>query len=684
MLQGSLRIGVDIGGTFTDFAVFSPGAGSIETFKLLSTPEDPARAVLAGLERIAREHKEAFPSSSSTGITVVHGSTVGTNALLERKGALTALITTDGFADILQIGRQDRPALYDFSADRPSPLVPPDLCFELPERVDHRGKTLKKLSPSSVDDLVLKLKKRGVRSAAVCFLFSFLRPEHERLVEKKLRAAGFVVSVSCEILPEYREYERMSTTVVNAYVSPVMDAYLSRLDDGLPAGTRLRIMQSNGGNISPAQARRNAVRCILSGPAGGIVGCEHVIRNSRETGHFLPGAGSVSSKVITFDMGGTSTDVSLIDEKPRITTEAMVSGCPIHIPMLDIHTIGAGGGSIAHMDAGGALCVGPTSAGADPGPACYGRGRLPTVTDANLVLGRLPGETFLGGQMQLNAGRAYEALKKLGTSHKLSPEQAALGVVRVVNAHMERALRVISVERGHDPRDFTLLSFGGAGGLHAADLARGLGIPRVLVPPMASTLSAFGMLAADVIKDYTQTVMLPDSTPTGEIEEHLGTMMERGVQEVEQEGIPLDRIWAEPFADMRYRGQSYELIVPFSRNYLHDFHHQHFETYGYAQEDLPVEIVNLRLRVTGSSDALPIPTSPSGGIDPSPAFINTREVIFEDAARCTPFFNAERLQPCNRIEGPAVIVRPDTTILLNQNDQVTVDACGNLIIEVGP
>jgi len=719
MKNEPLRVGIDIGGTFTDFVVYDPSMQQIRTFKLLSTPRDPAEAVLRGLEliRIKSNQSSVISDQSRTTdgcspMTVIHGSTVATNALLERKGARTALVTTRGFRDVLQIGRQNRPALYDLFADPPPPLIPEELRFEVDERVSHTGEIIRSLDPSQVDGLVEELKMRNARSVAVCLLFSFLHPEHEQIIAGKLRAAGFLVSVSSEIIPEYREYERSSTTAVNAYVTPVLDKYLSHLEEALTAlphscsvelgrvgegvkvkretGVRLRVMQSNGGIISPGEARRQAVRCILSGPAGGVVGCEYVAKAALTHQPFLPKSGEGELKVITFDMGGTSTDVSLIDGAPQITTEATVSGCPIRVPILDIHSIGAGGGSIAYVDAGGALRVGPESAGADPGPACYGKcpstgsgQALPTVTDANLVLGRLSAEHFLGGQMPLDEERAHAALAKLGKELGLDATHAALGVVQVANAHMERALGVISVERGHDPRHFTLLSFGGAGGLHAADLARGLGIPRVLVPPLASTLSAFGMLAADVIKDYTQTGMLPGGTPIAELASRLAPFAERGHREVEEEGVKADRIRMERFLDMRYRGQSYELIVPFSEQVMTTFHEIHQKTYGYARPEAPVEIVNLRLRAVGKTTPPPLTTQPLGEKDPTAALLDKKDVFYANGGLMTPFYRAESLRPGNRLSGPAVVVRADTTILLGPTDQAEVDVHSNLIIQVG-
>lgn len=686
--QAVLRIGIDIGGTFTDFVIYDPATENIRTFKLLSTPCDPAEAVLQGLEKI-------FSEQGTREATIIHGSTIATNALLERKGARTALVTTRGFRDVLQIGRQNRPALYDLFANPPPPLVPPDLRFEVDERVTHSGEILQALNPADVDALIPELKAQDVTSVAVCLLFSFLHPQHEQAITEKLRTAGFAVSPSSEILPEYREYERMSTTTVNAYVSPVLDRYLSHFETALNGQTPLRVMQSNGGTIGPAEASRYGVRCILSGPAGGVVGCEYVARHvhipattresMEETGADAGKMGIAANRalrIITFDMGGTSTDVSLIDGTAQITTEASIGGCPIHIPMLNLHTIGAGGGSIAQVDAGGALRVGPESAAADPGPACYGKGDLPTVTDANLVLGRLSAEHFLGGEMPLDTARAQHVLARLGKKLGLSAEQAALGVIQVANAHMERALRLISVERGHDPRDFSLLSFGGAGGLHAADLARSLGIPRVLVPPLASTLSAFGMLAADVVKDYTQTVMLPGDTPVSELASQLEPLAERGLAEVRKEKVAVRNIHIQRYLDMRYRGQSYELIVPFSETVYQEFHRQHQHAYGYANEAAPVEVVNLRLRAIGQVTPPLLQKHPLQGLDPRPAYLESRGVVFASGSTETPFYRAELLKPGNHLTGPAVVVRADTTILLGPADLAEVDEYGNLVIKV--
>lgn len=702
MPRPALQVGIDIGGTFTDFVVFWPGEGRLETFKILSTPHNPAEAVLQGVAKIVQA--ALARGGPAPGLTLVHGSTVATNALLERKGARTALITTRGFRDVLEIGRQNREALYNLAQARPEALVPAELRFEVDERVAADGEVLCPLDLAQLEALLPELERLGVESVAVGLLFSFLHPEHEARIAERLRAAGFPVSLSSEILPEYREYERFSTTAVNAYVSPVLDRYLAALENALPglgAGRiPLRVMQSNGGVISPAEARREGVRCLLSGPAGGVAGSSFLAALA------LAAAGEDSTaqapKLITFDMGGTSTDVSLVDGGPRMTTEAVIGGCPIRIPVLDIHTIGAGGGSIAWVDPGRALRVGPESAGAYPGPACYGRAPLedcrPTVTDANLVLGRLAPEHFLGGEMPLDPERALYVLRRLGEQLGLGPMETALGVIEVANAHMERALQLISVERGYDPREFVLLSFGGAGGLHAAALARRLGIPKILIPPIASTLSAFGMLAADAIRDYSQTVMLPAGPEAPQLLEPVFSRLEtQGLEDLQREGFEPEQIQVQRFLDMRYRGQSYELTVPWPEagradasyperlveQLLQDFHQVHRQAYGYVRPQAPVEIVTARLRAAGPAAPPALAPAPLQGPDPSPAFIERRLVRLPGGPIEVPFYRWESLQPGNVIRGAAAVVRADTTLWTGPHDEAWVDPYENLIIRVG-
>ena len=699
--MNSLSVGIDIGGTFTDFVVYDRKIKHLQTFNLPSTPDNPAQAVLNGLTSIFKFREDTPPSTLENSIVIVHGSTVATNILLERKGAPTALITTAGFRDVIQIGRQNRPSLYDFFVTLPPLLVPPQLRFEVTERIDHKGNVQIPMEMDEVDILIRKLKKTAVKSIAVCLLFAFLHPDHEQVLGDKLRQAGFRVSLSSDILPVFREYERTSTTVVNAYVSPAMDEYLSFLERSIKINISgkniqtqprifptLRIMQSNGGSISISEARREAVRCILSGPAGGVIGSRYIGQAALQRGNKINwkiGQKKNNArfiKLITFDMGGTSTDVSIINKKPAYTTESVISGCPINLPMLDIHTIGAGGGSIAYIDIGGVLRVGPESAGAHPGPVCYGYGESPTVTDANLVLGRILPDQFLGGLMPLDLPRAYSVMENLGKKIGLSAENTALGIIAIVNAHMERALRVISVERGHDPREFTLLSFGGAGGLHACNLAKSLGIKHVLIPPLASTLSAFGMLIADVIKDYSQTVMLLTSQPINGIDERMIVLENRGREEISREGFSKSNIKVEKNLDMRYQGQSYEISVPYTHSYINDFHRLHDQNYGYAKPGSLIEIVNLRVRVIGKITPPPLDVGEFQSRNPNKALIYNSEVYFDNENIMAPIYSAEKLKPGNQVLGPAVIIRPDTTILLPPINKASVDSLGNLLLEV--
>lgn len=661
-----MRIGIDIGGTFTDFVIFDEEKGTLDTYKTLSTPHDPAQGVLDGL-RIVQSGRAR----------IVHGSTVATNALLERKGARTALVTTRGFRDVLAIGRQTRSALYDFFADRPEPLIPAERRLEVDERIDHHGAVIIPLDPAALPALAKQLQALEVESVAISLLFSFLRPDHERLIAEQLRVTGFFVSPSSEILPEFREYERTSTTVINAYVAPIMDRYLQRLESELEVDD-FRIMQSNGGSIHTAEARAQAVRTILSGPAGGVVGAQAVA------------ADAGFDRIVSFDMGGTSTDVSLCDGGIRVTAEGEIGGLPIRVPCLDIHTVGSGGGSIAYVDVGGALRVGPESAGASPGPVCYGLGGTrPTVTDANLVLGRLAPDYFLDGRMPLAPAAAHSALNELAAQAGLQSRDgldaaqiAALGVIQVVNAHMERALRVISVERGYDPRDFTLVSFGGAGGLHACDLARALGIPRVLVPRTASTLSAFGMLTSDIVKDYVQTVMLPGNTPQAELGRRLQPLIDRGRREILAERVPAEQAVLECELDVRYVGQAYELTIPLNGDICDAFHAAHHRAYGHSEPSAPIEIVNLRLRVVGRVPHPVLPEEACGAADPAEAFLACRPVVLPGGVAEVPFYHGDALRPGHVVAGPAVVVQKDTTIFLARSDSARVDPRFNLIVDV--
>lgn len=666
--RSPLSIGIDIGGTFTDFVVYDHDAGDVKTFKVLSTPADPAQAVLEGLRRL----------SPATGYSVVHGSTVATNALLERKGACAAFITTQGFRDVLQIGRQTRRNLYDWFSGGVPALVPQDRCLEVQERLDHRGRVLQPLAKRSLSSLIEALRERRVEAVALSLLFSFVNPEHERHIARCFREAGFFVSASHELIPEFREFERASTTVVNAYVSPVLNRYLATLEESLPGGS-FHIMQSNGGRTQAAQVRQEGVRSILSGPAGGVIGAEHLAR--------LAGF----SQIITFDMGGTSTDVSVVNGAIHTTSEAEIAGMPIRVPVLDIHTVGAGGGSLARVDAGGALRVGPESAGADPGPACYGRGgRTATVTDANAFLGRLPATGLLGGELPLDMEATREALAVL--SRELEPyaagarvdlDEVALGILQVVNAEMERAIRVISIERGHDPRDYVLLSFGGAGGVHACELARSLNVGRVLIPMAASTLSALGMLTATVFLDYVQTVMCPGETSFEELERRFGPMVEQAQEDLATQQVPVPARHVHCELDLRYQGQSFELTVPFSPAFRTAFHEQHVQRYGHKDEAAGLEVVNLRVRAIGDVNPPRIETRATGPADSSEALCHERRLVFASGSRTVPFYDRRRLDPGHHVPGPAVIFQDDTTILLSETDHADVDAWQNVLVTIG-
>ncbi len=653
-----IAIGVDTGGTFTDFIYLKDGRW--EVLKIPSTPENPAKAVLEGLSLIGGK-----------GRRIVHGSTVATNTLLERKGARTALITNRGFEDVIEIGRQNRERLYDLHYRKPEPLIPRELRFGLRGRINYRGEILEDLDHDELKRLIEELRRRRVESVAVCFLHSYTNPVHEKevggLVGEKLNVP---VSLSHEILCEFREYERTSTTVVNAYVSPRMEGYLSYLEERLGKGDSLGIMQSNGGIVSAEVAKREAVRTILSGPAGGIISSLFI------------GKLAGFEKLITFDMGGTSTDVSLIDGKPTVTTESVIEGMPVKVPMIDIHTIGAGGGSIAYVDEGGMLRVGPESAGADPGPVCYGKGgKDVTVTDANLFLGRLIPEHYLGGRMRIHPQLVKKPMERLSKELGVTEEELARAILEVANSNMERALRKVSVQRGYNPEEFVLIAYGGAGGLHAVFLAEALSIPKVLVPPNPGIFSALGMLLADVIKDYSLTVMLKGSeTSAAQISEILKPVEERALSDMEKEGFRREEVILEEYLDMRYLGQSYELTVPFTENYEESFHLKHERTYGYRHER-EVEIVNIRVRARASTPKPNIPSfEEKASEDPSGAFLSTERTAFGGEFLETGVYVRERLRWGNVVRGPAVIVEYSSTTIVPPGWGAEVDRFGNLII----
>ena len=659
-------LGVDIGGTFTDFALID--RGEVRVFKLSSTPDDPTTAFLAGMQELKVSHDT----------DISHGSTVATNALLERKGARTALLVTEGFEDMLEIGRQNRPALYDFGVERPPQLVPPELRIGVRERLDSEGRVVIPLTAGDAGRIAHQVRESGADAVAVSLLFSFRNPGHERLLRDALSGEGIdaFVSVSSDLLPEYREYERTSTVVVNAYVGPPMARYLQNLSNAV--GRRLRIMHSGGGSLSPEKASLEPVRTLLSGPAGGVVGAFHVASQAG-----FP-------QVITLDMGGTSTDVSLCPGQVQETTSTQIGGYPTRVPTIDIHTVGAGGGSIARVDAGGALLVGPESAGADPGPACYGRGERVTVTDANLVLGRLDTGRFLDGRMSLDAERSRFYVAQLAEEVGQDIVTTAEGVLRVAKATMERALRTISLERGFDPRRFTLVAFGGAGPMHACALAEGLGIQRVLAPPHPGVLSALGAALADVVKDYSRTLLLPESEVDADVLRNAFKPMEEQARgDLAQDGFEGPRLRLERFLDVRYVGQSYELTVPCpplgaraAQTAARRFHRAHRQRYGHSDPSQPTEVVAARLKAIGPVEKPIIEPEPEGAKDPEAAILEERPVVFDGRPQPTRCYDRSLLRTGNAFAGPALVLQMDSTTVIPPGWTARVDGYRSIILEL--
>ena len=749
-----LRIAIDTGGTFTD-CVWRE-RGHLRMLKVFSTPADPSQSIVEALQKIAPQGE----------VILLHGTTVGTNTLLERKGARTALVTTKGFEDAIEIGRQARPKLYDFFFDRIEPLVPKDLRFGINERTDSDGEILTEPKPEELRALAEQLAATNPQSIAISLLFSFANPKNEQLIADALNSLAVPLSKSHQILPEFREYERTSTVVINAYLQPVMQSYLRNLEvrclsmsnphvaagaspaqarESSPAGEgfkgtqrfssaknataaerpfrsspepvegaakeaqknrasaplpRIFVMQSSGGITALSTAAREPVRTVLSGPAGGVVGA---VTTARASGF---------DRIIAFDMGGTSTDVSLVEGDIKTATDAQIAGLPISVPMLDIHTVGAGGGSLVRFDAAGVLRVGPESAGADPGPICYGRGLLPTVTDANLLLGRLQPTRFLGGDFTLDLDRTrrvtQEFLQQQGS--RLTLDQFASGVVRVVNATMEKAIRVVSIERGRDPRHFALVAFGGAGGLHACALAEALSIPHVIVPALPGALSALGILASDVVKDYSRTVLwrVAREIPHTKLTREFAALEKIAVKDFRQEewpGTPQHR----RSIDLRYRGQGYELNLPFTKNLLRDFEQEHHRRYGYKHPTREIELVTLRLRTVLKSRTRGLgKMDQAGKVDDARktddvekmdhvgtgAFarpgraklgrlsILEASVLFESKKQKTKIHSREDLRTGKKYPGPAIITEYSATTVIPPAAKFHLDRAANLLISL--
>jgi N-methylhydantoinase A len=706
-----LRIAIDTGGTFTD-CVWIDANNRLRMQKVFSTPADPSQAIVEALSKIAHQGE----------LIILHGTTVGTNTLLERKGARSALVTTAGFEDAIEIGRQTRPKLYDFFFDRVEPLIPAELRFGIHERTASNGETLSTPSPADLKSLAAQLKAKHPESIAISLLFSFANPKNELAIAQALKLLGIPLSLSHQILPEFREYERTSTVVINAYLQPVMQRYLENLEQRMqqlsPAGMNTRVqregprvqqrssaasrqpkliraiapeesrniprifvMQSTGGITALSAAAREPVRTVLSGPAGGVVGATVAARASGFT------------NIIAFDMGGTSTDVSLVEGVITTASHAEIAGLPIGVPMLDIHTVGAGGGSLARFDVAGVLRVGPESAGADPGPICYGRGTQPTVTDANLLLGRLQPKQFLGGDFALDLERTCritrEWLKQQGTS--LTLEKFSAGVIRVVNVTMEKASRVVSIERGRDPRDFALVAFGGAGALHACALAESLSIPQVIVPAFPGALSALGILASDVVKDFSRTVLwrVTGKIPHAKIEQEFAALKKHAAKHFQAEAWQ-GRIHYQPSVDIRYSGQGYELNLPLTRNLHQEFEQEHQRRYGYAHPRREIELVTIRLRAIVKSPPLRSTTARVGTAVPgrpvraklgSPSMLEA-PVFFQGRNHTTAIHARENLQPKKIYSGPAIITEYSATTVVPPRKTFHVDPAGNLLIDI--
>ena len=679
---GDARVGVDVGGTFTD--VVTVRDGRVRVTKTPSTPDAPERGVLDGL-RAVEERDGLDPGAVGF---LGHGTTVATNAVLEGEWADTALVTTEGFRDVLEIGRQDRPDIYDFGAEKPDPVVARDRRYEVSERLDERGNVLKPLDEDTVRELAADLRAADVESVAVSLLFPFEDDTHERRVRELLREEGVDASFSLSsvVLPEIREYERTLATALNAALKPVMDEYVGQLATELREyGVRapLKVMQSNGGVITADAARERPVDTLLSGPAAGVRGATYVADRAGV------------SDLLTMDMGGTSCDVSLVEGgDPLVTTDTEVGDYPVSVPTVDVHTVGAGGGSVAWIDDGGALRVGPESAGADPGPVCYGRGGTrPTVTDAHLLLGRLDPSAFLSDELDADPDDvrrvvAERIAEPLGTS----VEAAAQGILDVADANMERALRVVSVERGHDPREFAVVAYGGAGPLHAPGLAERLGAPRVIVPRTAGVLSALGLLVSDVAYDYSASRVRPlaDADPEA-IEAAFAEFETEGRERLAEADLPADRIRFERSADLRYVGQSYDLSVSVPNEVDGDvltglearFHERHRRRYGHASPDEPVELVTLRCRARGVVETPDLRVEGGDG-SAADARRATREVVFGGEACDTSVYDRSRLVPGASFDGPAVVEGGESTTIVHPGQRAQVDHDANLVVEVEP
>ena len=649
-----LLAGIDTGGTFTDVVVIS--GGRIKTCKVLSTPDDPSRAIFEGLDRLGVADKP---------LLIVHGTTVGTNAVLERKGARVAYVTSRGFADVLTLGRQNRDQVYSLRQPELTPPVSEDLCLEVSTRISAEGEILEAASDEELEALQQQIEELQPESVAINLLFSFLQPEQEQRIADATGGDRFV-SLSSRVLPEIREYERGIATWLDASVGPVISRYLDRLGKRLPRAS-IAVLQSSGTTIAASQAASQAVRLLLSGPAGGLAAAH------------MAGRAMGQTRLLTFDMGGTSTDVALLDGQIPLSSESRVGDWPLNVPSVDIHTIGAGGGSIARVDRGGLLLVGPESAGAMPGPACYGLGGSEvTVTDANMVLGRIPDDTLLGGYLPLDGEAAAAAVSGLAAELGCNRLEAARGVIRLANEHMARALRVISVERGHDPRQYTLFCFGGAGGLHACELADLLEIPRVILPAAAGVLSALGMLASQPGRDLSRAVLKDISTVSDAfLKEQFGVLEQQARQQLENEGVPADQQSFRYQIELRYRGQSAGFVLDFvpGADHAAEFHEVHEASAGHRLSHA-VELVNLRLGARGPA-ATTVPEKPAFPQESA----KPKNIYLADIKGVAEVWERRHLNLESRICGPAIVTEPAATAWVAAGWEAQPDEWGNLCLQ---
>jgi N-methylhydantoinase A len=653
-----IRIGIDTGGTFTDFVFFDDETGAIEPLKLPSTPENPAKAILEGLN-----------SYMDGPFELIHGTTVSTNAFLQKRMAKTAFVCTKGFEHILHIGRQNRTGLFSLEVKKPTSIVPLSLCYGVHERTLKDGTVVKEPEKAEVIKLAESLREQRVESIGIVFLHSYRDPGNEQSVAAILRDYGFYVTASHEIMPEYREYERSVATILNAALKPVIADYINNLKEAL-AGKKLSIIQSNGGILSPSRIIDEPIHTIMSGPAGGVIAAQKIAGLTGD------------ANLVTLDMGGTSTDVSVIKNGEIILTrDGAVEYLPLRFPMIDIATVGAGGGSIARVDRGGVLQVGPESAGADPGPACYGKDDNVTVTDAFVVTGAVLPEMFLGGKMKILPKRSVRAVKRIAEEIGKSLYETAEGIIRISVSTMERALRAVTLEKGEDPRFYTLMPFGGAGGLVAALLADRLGMQRILVPPNQGVFSALGMLVADVKKELSYSFLKMVSPGIDDELNAAFLTLEQEVRQVlEEEGFPGPQILEH--LDIRYKGQSYELTVPYSRGFLEAFHRMHHQFYSYSLADEHCEIVNLRVVGIGKTPEFKIEENPT--IEEDANVFYRKEVYFNGESQNFYIYSRSDLMPGHRLKNPCIIAADDSTVIVPEGFTASVDSYANIILTAEP